>query len=104
MSHLLVRRMRCVGQFFLDADGRAFAKALTDGTIVTLVPEPENVHDPLAIRCFVGDQPIGYVPAEFAPTVHLMIEAGKTLTAKVDTYATKGQRNPLLTITVDEGE
>ena len=69
-------------------DAYGFMKDLPVGTIATLVREPNNAHDPNAVKVVIEGQHVGYVPkshnkvlAQFidAHGVMAMDEAVKTL-------------------------
>jgi hypothetical protein len=59
--------------------------AFAPGSRLTLVPEPDNPHDPQAIRVLgaTGTEHVGYVPAELCADLHVLLGAGPDLAALV---------------------
>ena len=43
----------------------------------TLQPEPENIHDPNAVKVMIAGVHVGYIPAVNAPIVKRQLEAGR---------------------------
>ena len=60
------------------------AKALTDGSVVSLIREPENKYDDLAIRIDdVNGGKLGYVPRRKNEILARLLDGGKLLYGKV---------------------
>ena len=60
------------------------ARELTAGTIVSLVREPDNKHDKLAIRIDnVSGDKLGYVPRRKNEVLSRLLDGGKMLYGKV---------------------
>lgn len=80
MSTLLCRNVSIKGQHFLPPDEKATVNAIqvdNDNPVdVTLVLEPENEHDKLAVRAEIGGRKIGYLQAEVSPIVHWLMKEG----------------------------
>lgn len=96
---LLLRNVLIKGQHFLEGDNKEFVTNLEEikdvslddeNAIVTLIPEPENQYDNLAIRAELQGHKIGYLQAEVTPVV---LKAMKT--SKVVFVITKFPANKL---------
>lgn len=64
------------GGFIIPLVGHAYdvemfkqAKKLEVGNPVKIRPEPANKHDPYALKVFINDRPIGYLPKMVAKAV-----------------------------------
>lgn len=83
MSTLLCRNVAIKGQHFLPPDERATVSAIVadnDTPIsITLVPEPENEHDKLAIRAEIDGRKVGYLDASVSPVIVWLIKEGVTV-------------------------
>lgn len=66
----LIRNATVAGNSFRDDEGKEAYKALTKGDVLTLVLEPDNVHDLFAVKLLAGDIHIGYVPREMSAVLH----------------------------------
>lgn len=62
-------------------DGDVIFKYHFDALSAELVPEPDNPHDPNAIRVDVGGETVGYIPREQTAGIHALIEGGATARA-----------------------
>lgn len=62
----------------------AIAQGLRLGKRLDLVREPANDHDPDAIAVQLGQQRIGYVPRRHNTVLARLLDAGKTLRARID--------------------
>lgn len=58
------------GGKFRTMDEKEVMLRMQRGDSVTLIREPENPHDPNAIRVMSGDAHIGYVPREQTEEIH----------------------------------
>ena len=58
------------------ADTRIFEYTI-EGEPVELVPEPDNPHDPNAIRVVIGGQKVGYIAAKDCPHILKLIKANR---------------------------
>ena len=68
--------------FIKDIEGKS--KALTEGTVVSLVREPDNNYDELAIRIDDADGgKLGYVPRKKNEILARLLDGGKMLYGKV---------------------
>ena len=68
--------------FIKDIEGKS--KALTEGTVVSLVREPDNKYDELAIRIDDADGgKLGYVPRKKNEILARLLDGGKMLYGKV---------------------
>jgi hypothetical protein len=80
MSTLLARNVAIKGQHFLPSDERSTVAAiLADNdthVLITLIPEPENEHDALAVRAEIGGRKIGFLAAEVSPLVVWLMKEG----------------------------
>lgn len=80
------RDFGCADDVFLQkhSGGRAvYEYRLKRGSKVSLVPEPENPHDPNAIAVYVDDVHIGYIPAVDCTEVHQLLSGEHTVSAYV---------------------
>ena len=71
-------------QFRTQAEQKTLA-SLTEGEVLTLVPEPDNQYDSNAVKIMKGDAHLGYVPRRFSSEVSAALEVGATLTCAVIT-------------------
>lgn len=62
-------------------DGDVIYKYRFQDMEAELVPEPDNPHDPNAIRVDVGGVKVGYIPREQTARIHALIEGGATARA-----------------------
>lgn len=80
MSTLLARKVAIKGQHFLPEDERKTVGAIQADNdtplTITLVLEPENEHDSLAVRAEVDGRKLGYLQAEVSPLVHWLMKEG----------------------------
>lgn len=80
MSTLLARNVAIKGQHFLPPDERQTVNAIAADNdtplLITLVHEPENEHDPLAVRAEIGGRKLGYLQAEVSPVVVWLMKEG----------------------------
>ena len=68
--------------FVKDIEGKA--KALTEGTVVSLVREADNKYDKLAIRIDnAAGEKLGYVPRKKNEVLARLLDGGKMLYGKV---------------------
>ncbi len=58
--------------------------ALTPGTLLTLVPEPDNPKNPCALQLAVEGTPIGWVPNYLLDEIHAYLQASRALTFVVE--------------------
>ena len=64
------------------SDGKkVFQYYFARGSSVQLIAEPNNPQDPNAIAVYVNGQQVGHVPAELAPELRPILNAGYTATA-----------------------
>ena len=72
-----------VGTGFVDGIERKTA-GIAPGDVLELRREPQNRHDELAIQVLNGDrEKIGFVPRKVNPILARLMDAGKSLYAKV---------------------
>lgn len=57
---------------------------LEHGLILTLVREPQNPHDPQAVRIELNGKKVGYIPSTQAPGINKLIRLGYPVIASVD--------------------
>lgn len=80
MSTLLARNVAIKGQHFLPPNERQTVAAIPadndNHVTITLIPEPENEHDPLAVRAEIDGRKIGYLAAEISPLVVWLMKEG----------------------------
>lgn len=70
------------------------AKALTEGTVVSLVREPDNKYDDLAVRIDTVDgDKLGYVPRAKNEVLARLLSGGKMLYGSVSRVEIKGYNN-----------
>jgi hypothetical protein len=65
--------------------GEAVWTALTVGTVLNLVREPDNTYDPRAVRVDWLGQKLGYVPRIDNAAVSHLLDTGHVLDAKIVT-------------------
>jgi hypothetical protein len=97
-----MRTYSIVGMNYIKTEG--VVAALAVGTAVTLVREPQNVHDKNAVAVYVGIQRVGYIPkkqnlvlAAFIdqqPLRSMAFDAGTGFTANVRAVDAKFVRSP----------
>ncbi|TSE31892.1 HIRAN domain-containing protein [Tepidimonas taiwanensis] len=80
----LGRRLRTAVAGLLYRPGRYCLARLGVGDAVRLVREPDNPHDPLAVRIDWGDVTLGYIPRRVNRDVAAALDAGVPLRAWVD--------------------
>ncbi|MDM7463805.1 MAG: HIRAN domain-containing protein [Tepidimonas taiwanensis] len=78
------RRLRTAVAGLLYRPGRYCLARLGVGDAVHLVREPDNSHDPLAVRIDWGDVTLGYIPRRVNRDVAEALDAGVPLRAWVD--------------------
>lgn len=78
------RRLRTAVAGLLYRPGRYCLARLGVGDTVRLVREPDNPHDPLAVRIDWGDVTLGYIPRRVNRDVAAALDAGVPLRAWVD--------------------
>lgn len=82
---------KVAGTSFRDTADTKYLLKLAEQTrypAVTLEREPDNAHDPNAVRVYFGKRPkrwIGFVPREIAAKVAEYMDAGVEVTARVVT-------------------
>lgn len=74
--------------------------AFRRGQILTLVREPENRHDPLAIAVCWRGRKLGYLPRTANLFVSVLMDKGRTITAQIDGLRPNAERNEKLRIRV----
>ncbi len=90
-----------------DAAGTAYCDPEVTGSVRAgdrLVPvrEPENPHDPLAVRLDTeGGEKVGYVPRAVNAAIAELLDSGVELECAV-TVAEQGRRAPYLTVAITE--
>ena len=82
------------GAHFRGQEIKELSNNLTEGAIITLEREPDNKHDPYAVKAFYDDIHIGYVQAEHSAAVSEMIDAGE-LSEAIFIRHVEGPRNSL---------
>lgn len=77
--------VRAVGQVagFQYGQGARVLHALRQGDALTLVREPANPHDPLAVRIDWRGQKLGYVPRADNPGIARRLDQGDVLDARI---------------------
>ena len=55
---------------------KVFQYYFSRGSSVALIPEPNNPHDPNAVAVYVNGIQVGHVPAELAPDMRSVLNAG----------------------------
>lgn len=63
--------------------GKALWNELHEGDVLTLVREPDNVHDPRAVRVEWHGVKLGYVPQRDNAAVARMLDNGTTINANI---------------------
>jgi hypothetical protein len=71
-----LRGVTVAGISFRTPAERAIALGMQAGWKLTLVPEPENAHDPLAIKVLSDGTHIGYIPRDCAGAVAFVLANG----------------------------
>lgn len=74
---------RLSGVIFGDAQKNIKTFGCKDIGTYALVREPENPHDPNAIRVEVGGYFMGYIPKQIAQTLAPMMDDGRTFIAEL---------------------
>ena len=97
----------CVGMHFRPAQAREIASALEPGNTLQLEREPENPHDPNAIKVIydLDGEPvhIGYIERDKAIYIADEFDAVGSATATVTAMVSRGRNlHPLLTIEIAE--
>lgn len=64
-------------------EGESVIHCMAVGDCLTLVPEPDNPHDPQALRLDWRGTTIGYVPRDFNAPIHARLHAGEDLVVSV---------------------
>jgi hypothetical protein len=72
-------------------DGPALLERIRPGMALELVPEPENPHDPRAIRVEVYGHHIGYVPRSDNGPLGRLLAQGAPLQARVLSVKREGE-------------
>lgn len=62
--------------------------SMVDGEHLRLEREPKNPHDRNAVAVWDGQTQLGYVPAVDARTIAKAMDAGRTVTARVNRFET----------------
>jgi len=65
-------------------DGRHLLARLHPGDVLRLQREPDNPHDPLAVRVYWGVYSMGYLPRSVNAPIARAIDQGATLVARVE--------------------
>lgn len=84
---------------YKDAIIENFASEIDDGEFdyetssVELIPEPENEHDPNAIKVLVNGIKIGYVPKELTSFARDIIDSPNYLGAKVTIFGERDEED-----------
>jgi hypothetical protein len=89
-----------VGTHFRPSEAKVIANALSNGDEVTLLPEPENPYDPMAVAVYADDVHIGYLARANNYQVSDWLQDGGTVTANV---CDREGNKPILIIRWDEG-
>jgi hypothetical protein len=101
---LIYNKGEVVGSFYLQAQAKAFAEQVANGTPVTIQRGADNPHDGYACRVMTVDgQPLGYIPGCFAPAVALFADNGFAISGEVSGHIGKRSmgnqpRNPMITL------
>lgn len=80
MRHII----NVAGVIFRPRDVKDLIRSDVDiGTMLTLEREPDNKHDPNAIKLLFNDVHIGYVPRDVAEDVAELLDEGAEATCEV---------------------
>jgi hypothetical protein len=79
--------------------GEALWRELHEGDALTLVREPDNMHDPHAIRVEWHGQKLGYLPRAQNQAVSSAMDAGERVDARIAKL--REHRNPWQRLLVD---
>lgn len=66
----LLRDAPIVGNFARDPDSKVKFSTLAEGERLTLVLEPSNAFDPLAVKVMCGDLHLGYIPKTMSAVLY----------------------------------
>ena len=86
----LVQRSTLAGYRYYEAP--ALAEAFDPGETLDLVREPENSHDPNAVRVDWRGHKLGYVPRASNAALAWAMDSGETVTARVARDETSRRR------------
>ncbi|MGB1111009.1 MAG: HIRAN domain-containing protein, partial [Gammaproteobacteria bacterium] len=67
--------------------------ALRRGQSLTLVREPDNAHDPQAVVVQWRGRKLGYLPRKANLVAAVLLDKGRTLTARIDGLSPRAERN-----------
>ena len=96
------------GLKFRTPEDRARAARLVKGELLLLEREPENAHDPNAIKILTIDgyredcRHIGYVPSVVAREIAPMLDSGVELSCTVVTVVDYVERVPMVAIIIED--
>lgn len=80
-AHILLQDSPLAG--FQYHAGRTLWPQLQVGDVLTLIREPDNVHDAMAVRVEWRGHKIGYVPRRENADVARLLDRGQALTARI---------------------
>lgn len=72
------------GVRYLEEDSQKLIESLSPGELLTLVPEPENEHDALAIQVQGRGAKLGYCPRYLNQDFHILLGQSKEVTLTVE--------------------
>lgn len=88
-----------VGTHFRPSEAKQICNALSAGDEVTLVPEPENPYDPMAVAVYSEDEHLSYIARANNYQVSEWLHDGGEVTAKV---ISRESGKPVLLVTWED--
>lgn len=88
---------------YIGCDGCDCLKSydINKNDFLDLIPEPENQHDPNAIRVFWGDDIIGYIPRYYCKGINSLIKKGYKYTCRIYEVQKKDNCNECIKIDLE---